>query len=275
MTNHAAPMKDPILQVDGLSVDIGPSRILDDVSLAVDAGEPMALVGESGSGKSMTLRSILGMLPDQGRISAGTIRYRGANILTGGKHNGYDNRVRGAGISMVFQEPATALNPVMTVGAQITDAIAERKAMSHRAARALAVELMDRVHITGAAGRADAYPFELSGGMRQRVMIAAALAQEPQVLLCDEPTTALDVTIQAQIIDLFRSMQQERGLGLLYVTHDLAVVAQLCTTIAVMRRGRIIERGRLQQVFDDPQQDYTRQLLEATPRIAAHGQEAS
>src|SRR5690606_33989604 len=150
---------------------------------------------------------------------------------------------------------------------QITDAIAERRGMSKKQAHDLAVELMDRVGIAEPDRRARNYPFQLSGGMRQRVMIAAALAQEPQVLLCDEPTTALDVTIQAQVLDLFRTMQQDEGLGLLYVTHDLAVVAQLCSSISVMKDGQIIEHGVLQEVFDDPQEEYTRRLLTATPRI--------
>ena len=263
----------PILEVDSLTVDIdgeaGRRRILDDVSISLEAGEPMGLVGESGSGKSMTLRSILGMLPPGATVVAGEIRFDGRNVLSSGPGGRFDQRIRGTGISMVFQEPAIALNPVMKVGRQITDAIAERKGMSKKQAHDLAVELMDRVGIAEPDRRARNYPFQLSGGMRQRVMIAAALAQEPQVLLCDEPTTALDVTIQAQVLDLFRTMQQDEGLGLLYVTHDLAVVAQLCSSISVMKDGQIIEHGVLQEVFDDPQEEYTRRLLTATPRIDA------
>lgn len=261
----------PILEVDSLTVDIdgeaGRRRILDDVSISLEAGEPMGLVGESGSGKSMTLRSILGMLPPGASVVGGEIRFDGRNILTSGPGGRFDQRIRGTGISMVFQEPAIALNPVMKVGRQITDAIAERRGLSKKQAHDLAVELMDRVGITDPDRRARHYPFQLSGGMRQRVMIAAALAQEPQVLLCDEPTTALDVTIQAQVLDLFRTMQQDEGLGLLYVTHDLAVVAQLCSSISVMKDGQIVEHGVLQEVFDDPQEEYTRRLLTATPRI--------
>lgn len=261
----------PILEVDSLTVDIdgeaGRRRILDDVSISLEAGEPMGLVGESGSGKSMTLRSILGMLPPGASVVGGEIRFDGRNILTSGPGGRFDQRIRGTGISMVFQEPAIALNPVMKVGRQITDAIAERRGLSKKQAHDLAVELMDRVGITDPDRRARHYPFQLSGGMRQRVMIAAALAQEPRVLLCDEPTTALDVTIQAQVLDLFRTMQQDEGLGLLYVTHDLAVVAQLCSSISVMKDGQIVEHGVLQEVFDDPQEEYTRRLLTATPRI--------
>ncbi|WP_262776213.1 ABC transporter ATP-binding protein [Brevibacterium permense] len=261
----------PILEVDSLTVDVdgeaGRRRILDNVSISLEAGEPMGLVGESGSGKSMTLRSILGMLPPGASVVDGEIRFDGRNILTSGPGGRFDQRIRGTGISMVFQEPAIALNPVMKVGRQITDAIAERRGLSKKQAHDLAVELMDRVGITDPDRRARHYPFQLSGGMRQRVMIAAALAQEPQVLLCDEPTTALDVTIQAQVLDLFRTMQQDEGLGLLYVTHDLAVVAQLCSSISVMKDGQIVEHGVLQEVFDDPQEEYTRRLLTATPRI--------
>ncbi|WAL39635.1 ABC transporter ATP-binding protein [Brevibacterium sp. BRM-1] len=264
---------EPLLEVSHLTVDItsaqGPRRILDDISLSIAPGEPMGLVGESGSGKSMTLRTILGMLPHGARVVSGEVRYAGHDILTAGVGRGYRSSVRGAGISMVFQEPAIALNPVMRVGQQITDAVAERKRLSRRAAADLAVELLERVGIPDPGRRARAYPFELSGGMRQRVMIAAALAQEPNVLLCDEPTTALDVTIQAQVLDLFRSMQQERGLGLLYVTHDLAVVAQLCTALSVMQGGRIVEQGGLQAIFDDPQHAYTQRLLRSTPRLPA------
>ena len=261
----------PLLEVDSLTVDIdgevGKHRILDDVSITLEPGEPMGLVGESGSGKSMTLRTILGMLPPAATVVEGEVRFRGRNILTAGSGRRYDQKVRGTGISMVFQEPAIALNPVMKVGRQITDAIAEHKGLSKRASHDLAIELMDLVGIANPERRVSDYPFQLSGGMRQRVMIAAALAQEPEILLCDEPTTALDVTIQAQVLDLFRTMQQEKGLGLLYVTHDLAVVAQLCTSISVMKSGKIIEHGNLQRIFDEPQEDYTRRLLSATPRI--------
>ena len=264
-------MNEPLLDVVGLSVEVetppGVTRVLDDVSLSVEAGQSRGLVGESGSGKSMTLRCILGMLPDAAQVVAGEIRFRGQTIVAAGQGRRYDQRLRGAGISMVFQEPAIALNPVLKVGRQITDAVSQRKGLNRRAARDRAIELMDSVGITDAASRVDSYPFELSGGMRQRVMIAAALAQEPSVLLCDEPTTALDVTVQAQVVDLFRSQQRESGLAVLYVTHDLAVVAQLCTEIIVLKDGTVVEDGPLQSVFDHPRHDYTKRLLAATPRI--------
>ncbi|WP_344310422.1 ABC transporter ATP-binding protein [Brevibacterium samyangense] len=262
----------PLLQIESLRVeafapDGSRTRILDDIDLEVHPGEPMGLVGESGSGKSMTLRAVLGLLPPSIRVTGGRICFEGRDILTSGPRGGYDTRVRGAGISMVFQEPAIALNPVMKVGRQITDAVALRQGMTKKAARKRAIELMDQVGIVDAEHRVDSYPFELSGGMRQRVMIAAAIAQQPKLLLCDEPTTALDVTIQAQVVDLFRTTQHESGLGLLYVTHDLAVVSQMCTSLTVMRHGNILEHGALQSIFDAPAHDYTRALLTATPRL--------
>jgi ABC-type dipeptide/oligopeptide/nickel transport system ATPase component len=261
----------PLLEVCDLSVEIhaldGTDRVLDHVNVSVQPGEAMGLVGESGSGKTMTLKAIMGLLPMNARVVSGEVRFRGRDVLHAGKHQTYLRTIRGQGISMVFQEPSVALNPVLRVGRQITDAIAHRRGLSRRDARKLAIQLMDQVGIGEPETRVDAYPFELSGGMRQRVMIAAAIACEPEMLLCDEPTTALDVTVQAQIIALFASLQKERHLGLLYVTHDLAVVAQLCTSLSVMRVGQILESGRLQAVLDDPQHEYTRSLLLATPRI--------
>ena len=261
----------PLLEVCDLSVEIhaldGTDRVLDHVNISVQPGEAMGLVGESGSGKTMTLKAIMGLLPMNARVVSGEVRFRGRDVLHAGKHQTYLRTIRGQGISMVFQEPSVALNPVLRVGRQITDAIAHRRGLSRRDARKLAIQLMDQVGIGEPETRVDAYPFELSGGMRQRVMIAAAIACEPEMLLCDEPTTALDVTVQAQIIALFASLQKERHLGLLYVTHDLAVVAQLCTSLSVMRVGQILESGRLQAVLDDPQHEYTRSLLLATPRI--------
>lgn len=264
MTRAAA---ETLLDVDSLSVEIGGTPILRDVSLSLGTGEAMGLVGESGSGKSMTLKAVLGMLPPGAKITGGTIRFRGEEVYTGSRKR-YMSKIRGAGISMVFQEPAIALNPVMKVGHQISDAVAERKGLKKAEAHALAVDLMEQVGIVDPENRASSYPFELSGGMRQRVMIAAALAQEPELLLCDEPTTALDVTVQAQVLDIFRRLQRERHLGLLYVTHDLAVVSQLCTSLSVMKSGEVIEQGDLQEIFDDPQNAYTQKLLLATPRIA-------
>jgi ABC-type dipeptide/oligopeptide/nickel transport system ATPase component len=261
----------PLLEVCDLSVEIdvlnGTDRVLDHVNISIQPGEAMALVGESGSGKTMTLKAIMGLLPVNARVVSGDVYFRGRDVLHGGKHHTYLRSIRGQGISMVFQEPSVALNPVLRVGRQITDAIARRGGLSRRDARELAIKSMDQVGIAEPETRVDAYPFQLSGGMRQRVMIAAAVACEPEMLLCDEPTTALDVTVQAQVLALFAQLQKARHLGLLYVTHDLAVVAQLCTSLSVMRRGQILESGELQGILDDPQHEYTRSLLLATPRI--------
>jgi ABC-type dipeptide/oligopeptide/nickel transport system ATPase component len=261
----------PLLEVCDLSVEIdgldGTDRVLDHVNISVQPGEAMGLVGESGSGKTMTLKAIMGLLPMNARVVSGEVQFRGRDVLHGGKHQTYLRSIRGQGISMVFQEPSVALNPVLRVGRQITDAIARRRGLSRRDARELAIKSMDQVGIAEPETRVDAYPFQLSGGMRQRVMVAAAIACEPEMLLCDEPTTALDVTVQAQVIALFAQLQKARHLGLLYVTHDLAVVAQLCASLSVMRLGQILESGELQAIFDNPQHEYTRSLLLATPRI--------
>ncbi|MGZ6300123.1 MAG: ABC transporter ATP-binding protein [Candidatus Limnocylindria bacterium] len=267
----AAPERAPaLLEVDGLRVaaEIGGASYvaLDDVSLTVKSGEARGLVGESGSGKSLTLRAIMGLLPANVSVVGGAIRFKGTDLLAdGGRHL---SRVRGAGISMVFQEPGVALNPVMRVGRQISDSVARHRGMKRKEAREYAVELMTQVGIKDPARRVDAYPFELSGGMRQRVMIAAAVACGPELILCDEPTTALDVTVQAQILALFAKLQNELHAGLLYVTHDLGVVGQLCDSLSVMYAGRIIEQADdIRKVLAAPRHSYTRALLAAVPRI--------
>ena len=261
----------PALEIEHLVIEAdarsGRRRLVDGVDLVVDRGEAVGLVGESGSGKSMTLRAIMGLLPPGVAVVDGAIRVQGDDVLGSGPHGGYRESVRGSGVSMVFQEPAVALNPIMRVGRQISDAVARRKRLRPAQAKSLAVELMRDVGIDAPESRVDDYPFELSGGMRQRVMIAAAVAQEPRLLLCDEPTTALDVTIQAQVLALFEKLRAEQGFGMLYVTHDLSVVAQLCSRIAVMRHGAVCEHGRLRAIFDAPSTDYTKRLLEATPRL--------
>lgn len=251
-----------------LSVEIaGKSYVaIDNVSFSVKPGRARGLVGESGSGKSLTLRAIMGLLPSAVTVTSGSIRFKGQELLAdGGKRLA---SVRGAGISMVFQEPMVALNPVMKVGQQIYDSVAERRGLSRKDARLFAVDLMEQVGIQDPSRRIDSYPFELSGGMRQRVMIAAAVACGPELILCDEPTTALDVTVQAQILRLFTKLQKELNAGLLYVTHDLGVVAMVCDSLSVMYSGRIVEQADdIRKIFGDARHPYTRALLAAVPRI--------
>jgi ABC-type dipeptide/oligopeptide/nickel transport system ATPase component len=209
----------------------------------------------------------MGLLTKGAKLVSGTIKVCGKEVI-GPQSPQYDASLRGPGVSMVFQEPAVALNPIMKVGRQIIDAAQEREHLSKAEAKSRAIALMASVGITDPEDRFDAYPFELSGGMRQRVMIAAAIACKPKVLLCDEPTTALDVTIQQQILGIFNQIR-EQGTALLYVTHDLAVVSQLCSELSVIYQGRIVEEGPLQRIFDDPQHAYTRRLLSSTPYLSS------
>jgi peptide/nickel transport system ATP-binding protein/oligopeptide transport system ATP-binding protein len=261
-------MTEPLLAVDDLHVSVNVQGrwlpVLEGVTFSVAPGGSLGLVGESGSGKSMTLRAIIGLLPSNARIDAGSITFQGEDLVTSRRALA---AARGPGITMVFQEPAVALNPIMTVGDQITDAVRRRDGLTKRQARALAVDLMDRVGIADPAGRVDAYPFELSGGMRQRVMIASAIAAKPRLILCDEPTTALDVTVQAQVLALFADLRDALGAALLYVTHDLAVVAGLCADVAVLYSGRVMEAGAIRSVFTAPRHPYTHALVASTPRI--------
>jgi len=267
-----------ILEVEGLTLTLGRGagapRILDDVSFTVRAGEARGFVGESGSGKSMTLRAVMGILPPTVHVESGRILFRGEEIVARAPDGSPSTvsarlqQLRGTGISMIFQEPSVALNPVTTVGEQIVDAVRRRDGMSRRTARRRALELMDLVGIRNPGERLGSYPFELSGGMRQRVMIAAAVAGNPQLILCDEPTTALDVTVQAQILALFRHVRDELDAALLYVTHDLGVVAELCDSLTVLYSGKVMEsRQDLRAAIDQPFHPYTRALLQSTPDI--------
>jgi peptide/nickel transport system ATP-binding protein len=242
-----------------------------DLDLSIAAGETVALVGESGSGKSVTSLSILGLLPRKvGRIAAGTIRFQGkagvARDLATLDREGL-RRVRGHDIGVVFQEPMTSLNPVFTIGEQIAEPMRIHLGRARREAAAAAVALLDSVGIPDPGRRARQYPHELSGGMRQRATIAMALACDPELLIADEPTTALDVTIQAQILDLLQSMQAERGMGILFVTHNLGVVAEIADRVAVMYAGRIVETGRVADVFARPRHPYTVGLMASVPRL--------
>ncbi|CCW14868.1 ABC transporter ATP-binding protein [Rhodococcus aetherivorans] len=263
-------MIEPLLSVHGLGVEFatasGWTPVLQDVSFDVAAGELVGLVGESGSGKSVTCSSVLRLLPPrQSRTVAGSIRFQGRDLLTMPARE--LESVRGNDIAMIFQEPMTSLNPVFTVGDQITEVVRRHRRMSRKDATARAVEVLDLVGIPNAARRVRQYPHEFSGGMRQRVMIAMALACEPKLLVADEPTTALDVTIQAQVLDLIREMAGRFGMGVLFVTHDLGVVADLCTEVVVMYAGQVIERARTEALYAAPRHPYTEGLLRSVPDI--------
>jgi oligopeptide/dipeptide ABC transporter ATP-binding protein len=259
----------PLLEVRDLRVEIAGARgtvhAVDRVSFTVGEGETMGLVGESGSGKTITLRSILRLLPSGARITGGEIRYRGTDLTHMPEHR--LREIRGRRIGMIFQEPMSALNPVMRVGDQIAEGPIFHLDYSRGRAQRYAVELLERVGIPDPARRARAFPHELSGGMRQRVMIAIAISCEPDLILCDEPTTALDVTIQDQILELLRDLCASTGTGLVYVTHDLAVVAQTCQTITVMYAGQIIETGPVDDLLSRPRHPYTLGLLRSVPDI--------
>ena len=263
-------MAEDLLRVEHLRVGFGrPGReqlAVDDVSFTLAPGEVLGIVGESGCGKSVTALSILRLVPDPpGRIVGGRILLRGQDLA--GINERAMNRVRGKDISMIFQEPMTALNPVFRVGEQIAETLRVHEGLGRAAARERAVQLIEKVGIGNAGQRLDQYPHELSGGMRQRIMIAIALACGPQILIADEPTTALDVTIQAQILVLLRDLQRELGMAVVLITHDLGVVAQVVDRVVVMYAGRIVEEGSVAAVFERPSHPYTRLLLESIPLL--------
>ena len=260
---------EPTLAIDGLEVtfdtDDGPLRAVDGVDLELGAGEIVALVGESGSGKSVTALSVLGLSRSRGTHFGGEIRYGGRNLLDLSENE--LRSVRGAEIAMVFQDPLTALNPVRKVGWQIEEMLLLHRPISSKEARRRAVELLAEVGIPDAESRAERYPHEFSGGMRQRAMIAMAMACEPRVLIADEPTTALDVTIQAQVLDLVRRLRDRHGTSVLLITHDLGIVAEIADRIAVMYAGRLMETAGRHELFAQPQHPYTWGLLASIPRI--------
>jgi oligopeptide/dipeptide ABC transporter ATP-binding protein len=241
----------------------GSAAAVDDVSFEVRAGETLGLVGESGSGKSVTALSILRLVEPPARIAGGTITFKGENLLE--LPEAEMRRVRGAGISLIFQEPLSALNPVFTIGDQLAETLLVHGLATRRGARARAVELLEAVRIPEAGTRVRDYPHQLSGGMRQRALIAMALACEPSLVIADEPTTALDVTIQAEILDLLRDMKRRFDLSLLLITHDLGVIAETADRVAVMYAGRLVEQGPVRAIFRDPQHPYTRALLASIP----------
>jgi peptide/nickel transport system ATP-binding protein len=260
---------EPLLSVDDLRVSFSTEEgrvvAVDGVSFDLHAGEVLAVVGESGSGKSVTAMTLLGLTRSPNAHFEGTATYKGTELV-----NATDDelrRVRGAEIAMIFQDPMTSLNPVQRVGKQIVEQIQEHEGLPDEQARERAIELLERVGIPRARERADSYPFEFSGGMRQRVMIALALSCDPSVLVADEPTTALDVTIQAQILERIRDLRTETNAAVILVTHDLGVVADIADRIAVMYAGRIVEHGTLDQIFYDPQHPYTWGLLGSITRV--------
>ncbi len=260
---------EPILSVHDLEVsfatDEGVVQAVDGVSFDLRAGEILAVVGESGCGKSVTAMTLLGLTRSPNARFGGTATYKGTELL--GASEAQLQRVRGAEIAMIFQDPMASLNPVMRIGEQIAEQILAHEDMPKGSARERAIELLERVGIPRAAERVDSYPHEFSGGMRQRVMIALALSCDPSVLIADEPTTALDVTVQAQILQRFRELRDETNAGLILVTHDLGVVADIADSVVVMYAGRIVEQGTLDDVFYDPQHPYTWGLLGAITRI--------
>lgn len=260
----------PLLSVSGLTVDIGPARVVDGVSFEVSAGETYALLGESGCGKSMTALALMRLLPDGGQLASGAVHLGDTDVRALPERE--MRRVRGGRMAMIFQEPMLALNPVMKVGDQIIEALALHRTLTAQAAREAARVLLDAVGVPDPVRRLDSYPFELSGGLRQRMMIAMALAGEPALLIADEPTTALDVTIQAQVLDVLRQAKASRGMGMLLITHDLGVVAENADRVGVMYAGELVEEGARADFFARPRHPYSRMLFEALPRPGEHGQ---
>jgi ABC-type dipeptide/oligopeptide/nickel transport system ATPase component len=258
----------PLLDVQGLSVTFASARAaavaaVDDVSFSIEPGETLGLVGESGSGKSVTAFAILRLLQHPGKVTAGRVIFDGRDLLT--LPESEMRHVRGQRISLIFQEPMTALNPVMRVGDQIAEALIVHNLAGRAEARRRAIALLEAVRIPDAAQRARDYPHQLSGGMRQRVMIAIALACHPPLIIADEPTTALDVTIQAQVLDLIRELKAQHHLALLLITHDFGVIAEMADRVAVMHRGRLVEQGPVRQILRAPAHEYTKSLLAAVP----------
>jgi peptide/nickel transport system ATP-binding protein len=250
----------------------GVVRAVDGVSFDLARGETLGIVGESGCGKSVTALSILRLIPPEtGRIASGSIRFEGEELTT--LSEAEMKRLRGHRISMIFQEPMTSLNPVLTVGTQIAENVVRHRGVSWRAARERTREMLELVRISDARRRLDEYPHQLSGGMRQRVMIAMALSCDPQVLIADEPTTALDVTIQAQILDLMLDLKEKTGTAIVLITHDLGVIAETAQRVVVMYAGRKVEEAPVEALFDDPMHPYTRGLMRAIPRLDIDAEE--
>ncbi|MFF0307189.1 ABC transporter ATP-binding protein [Streptosporangium sp. NPDC004379] len=273
---RTAPGDEPLLAVDDLHVEFatrhGVVKAVNGVSYSLSPGETLAVLGESGSGKSVTAQAVMGILDmPPARIPRGEIRFRGTDLLR--LPEDQRAQVRGQRISMIFQDALSALNPVFTVGWQISEMFRVHRGMSRRDATKKAIELMDRVRIPAARQRVNDYPHQFSGGMRQRIMIAMSIALDPEVLIADEPTTALDVTVQAQIMELLAELQRESNMGLILITHDLGVVADVADKIAVMYGGRIVENALVHDIYRAPAHPYTKGLLDSIPRVDLKGQE--
>ncbi|WP_375430420.1 ABC transporter ATP-binding protein [uncultured Friedmanniella sp.] len=275
---HHQPRDGVLLEVEDLHVEFrgreGVAKAINGVSFSLSEGETLAILGESGSGKSVTAQAVMGILDSPpGFVTGGQVRYCGEDLLTMSEPQ--RRAIRGPEISMVFQDALSALNPVFSVGWQIAEMFRQHRGMNKADAQEQAVRLMERVQIPGARQRVKAYPHQFSGGMRQRIMIAMAIALDPAVLIADEPTTALDVTVQAQIMDLLRELQDERKMGLILITHDLGVVADVADKIAVMYAGRIVEHADVYDLYASPAHPYSKGLLESIPRLDQKGQELS
>ncbi|WP_328955330.1 ABC transporter ATP-binding protein [Kitasatospora purpeofusca] len=266
----------PLLEVKDLHVEFhtrdGVAKAVNGVNYSVAAGETLAVLGESGSGKSVTAQTIMGILDmPPGKISQGQILFRGQDMLAMSEEN--RRQIRGQKIAMIFQDALSSLNPVMTVGAQLGEMFRVHRGSSKKEAKEKAIELMERVRIPAARQRVGDYPHQFSGGMRQRIMIAMALSMEPDLIIADEPTTALDVTVQAQVMDLLAELQAEYNMGLILITHDLGVVADVADKIAVMYAGRIVETAPVRELYANPAHPYTKGLLRSIPRLDQKGQE--
>jgi dipeptide transport system ATP-binding protein len=263
----------PLLEIEDLHVDFPTQgsvmRAVEGVSLTVDEGEVLGIVGESGSGKSVTMMAVMGLIAFPGHVRAKTLRFAGHDLL--GLSDRQRRRLVGKDMAMIFQEPTTSLNPCFTIGWQLVEALRQHLPLDRRSAQKRAIELLEQVGIPAAASRMNDYPHQLSGGMNQRVMIAMAISCNPRLLVADEPTTALDVTIQAQILDLLRALQRERGMALVLITHNMGVVSEMAQRVAVMYAGQVMEERGVQELFADPQHPYTEALLAALPERGPAG----